>query len=318
MTEKTPRFAAIIGHADEADLLAACIRHHLAIGAEAVFVSVNDDTALHSGSFDGDERVRAMRLDAFAATDNFHYFSHAMREVVEWTAPDWVFFADTDEMWLPESGRLADTRGLAETDLYIVERYNTLPQVLRSGEIDPPDLAEPFRQLLVLAREVIDEQYLGGDYRIPWIMGLDAPKLLVRPGLVQQVGTGGHSIRATAAGARWVQPNDLVILHAPFTTLARFRRKSAAVHAIMSTNAARFNSRQAWHWRYWSALSDDQLASEFRRQCVRASAVPLLRQQAVLGVVAVLYEQLRQRADKLDGDALHEFLGRAMTNYERP
>jgi hypothetical protein len=34
-------FAAIIGHADEPSLLRRCIAHHLAIGVQWIFVSLN-------------------------------------------------------------------------------------------------------------------------------------------------------------------------------------------------------------------------------------------------------------------------------------
>ncbi len=308
------RFAAIIGHADDAALLAQCIRHHLSIGIDRLFVSVNDDGAALPPAIDGDERVRAVRSSSFAHADGFRYFSHALREVIDWAAPDWVLFADSDEMWLPESGRIADTSGLADSDLLIVDRYNSFPQLLRNGDIAPPDLDDPFAQLLVLARESIEANYLAGDYRVPWIMGADAPKVLVRPGLVRQVGAGGHSIHTASAGVRWKIPDDLAILHAPFTTQARFVRKVAAIRAVMQGHGARFDARQAWHWRYWATLSGEQLAAEFRRQCIRASAVPVLRQQAVIGDAAALYPQLRQQAQAWEGEALNEILRRVISS----
>ena len=317
MSEDLPRFAAVIGHADEPEMLEACIRHHLSVGVGRLFVSLNNATPEAAEALQGDERVRVVSAIAFAQADSFQYFSHALRGLMDWAAPEWVLFTDSDELWLPESGKLSATRGLSDSDLLIVERYNTVPLRLRNGEIVPPDLADPYAQPLVLAREPIDEQYLAGDYRIPWIMGADAPKLLVRPDLVQQVGAGGHSIQAIAAGLRWTMPDDLIILHAPFTTEQRFRRKAAAVRDIMASHAGRFNARQAWHWRYWAGLAEDRIAAEFQRQCIAASAAPLLRRQAVIGNAADLYPQLRQRADELAGDALHEFLGRAILGYQR-
>src|ERR1700730_17946878 len=38
-----PSFAAVIAHADDANLLRRCIAHHLAIGVDNVFVSLNLD-----------------------------------------------------------------------------------------------------------------------------------------------------------------------------------------------------------------------------------------------------------------------------------
>ncbi len=293
VTAGAPRFAAIIGHADDVTLLAQCIRHHLSIGIDRLFVSVNDEAAALPAALDGDERVRAVRSSSFAHADTFRYFSHALREVI---------------------ARIAETGGLADSDLLIVDRYNSFPQLLRDGQIAAPDLDDPFAQLLVLARESIEANYLAGDYRVPWIMGADAPKVLVRPGLVQQVGAGGHSIHTAATGVRWKIPDDLAILHAPFTTEARFLRKVEAIRTVMQCHGSRFDARQAWHWRYWATLGGEQLAAEFRRQCIRASAVPVLRQQAVIGDAAALYPQLRQQAQACEGEALSEILRRVISS----
>jgi SAM-dependent methyltransferase len=317
MPDSSPRIAAVIGHSDDPDLLEKCIRHHLRIGVDHVFVSLNKDGAA-AAALSVHPQVRAGDPVVFARQDPFLFLSAAMEQVVEWANPDWVLFADTDEFWLPRSGRIGDTQGLADRDLILTQRY-TMP-LLRGpdGGIGEPDFEDAYKLPIVIAREPIDDAYIGGDFRTPFVMGIDAPKLLVRPQVVQRVGTGGHNILARDPKLRWHMPDDLLILHAPFTTEARFRRKIDQIRATFDGHGNRFNPRQAWHWRYWLSLSDEELSIEFQRQSFRASAVPALRRQNVLALPGDQYDRLRAEADRLQGDALHETLGRAIDNYIRP
>jgi 2-polyprenyl-3-methyl-5-hydroxy-6-metoxy-1,4-benzoquinol methylase len=316
MSDSHPRIAAVIGHSDDAELLEKCIRHHLRIGVDNIFVSLNKDS-IAADALSGHPKVRAGDPGVFARQDPFLYLSAAMEQVVAWASPDWVLFADTDEFWLPRSGQIAETRGLADRDLILTQRYTMPPLREADGTIGEPDFEDPFRLPIIIAREPIDDAYLAGDFRTPFVMGVDAPKLLVRPQLVQRVGTGGHNVLARDPQLRWHMPDDLLILHAPFTTEARFRRKIASIRATFGAHGNRFNPRQAWHWRYWLSLSDDELSVEFQRQSFRASAVPALRRERVLALPADQYDRLRAEADGLKGDALHETLSRAIDNYSR-
>jgi SAM-dependent methyltransferase len=313
----TPHIAAIIGHADDPAILLACIRHHLSIGVGHILVVMNDDEAVAPAEFNGDDRVRVVHASTFAGHDRFSYFSAAVRQLTSWTQAEWVLFSDSDEFWLPAAGSLSGLT-LADKDLLIVERFNTPVLRGRDGRFVAPDLSAPGTLPLISLREEIEEQYLAGDTQTPWIMGRDAPKLMVRPELVASAGAGAHSIIATNPGLRWHMPDDLLILHAPFTTEARFAKKVAAIREIFKAYGDRFNARQAWHWRYWLSLTDADVTAEFQRQSFRESALPALLAQGVLAMPAALYAILRKTAGSLQGDALHEALGRAVQNYVRP
>lgn len=314
---KDLRIAAIIGHADDPEMLDACIAHHLAVGAANVFVSVNRGEPELDRLIAGDERVRAVPIDDFSQQDVFQYFTNAVREVERWAAPNFVLLTDSDEFWLPQSGDLRSVAGLDQTDLLIVERYNAFPQRSTEGTVLAPDYRNPYRAPMILAREPLEQAYQANDHRVPWIFAADAPKLIVRPSMVQSVGPGGHNIVATDPGLRWMVPADLVILHAPFTDEARFRRKIASVRQVLASHAPRFNERQAWHWRYWLSLDDDALGAEFRRQAIPVAALGVLARDAVVGSAEELYRQLEWHSTPLRGDALDEFLERAITNYDR-
>ena len=59
-----PSFAAIIGHSDSPEMLDRCIRHHLGIGVDHVFVSANVEGG-GLPDFHNDPRVRVMQAQAF-------------------------------------------------------------------------------------------------------------------------------------------------------------------------------------------------------------------------------------------------------------
>jgi hypothetical protein len=224
-------------------------------------------------------------------------------------------FSDSDEFWLPRGSNLALLARLQDKDLFITERFNTPVLRAADGSFRVSDLSAPEKLPLISRREDIEAAYLAGDTQIPWIMGLDAPKLMVRTALIEAVGAGGHSITASNPALRWHRPDDLLILHAPFTTEARFIAKIAALRNVFATYGERFHPRQAWHWRRWLELDEAQLQQEFRRQSFREAAVPALMQQGVLALPETQYGQLAELAASFQGDALHESLGRAIENY---
>ena len=316
MTDQTTRFAAVIGHSDTPELLDQCIRHHLGVGVERILVSLNKEAESLTEAFAQDERVRI--FVAAASKDPFLYFTGALRQLINWCAPEWTIFSDSDEFWLPRGGNLAMLAHLRDKDLFITERFNIPVLRATDGSYRTPDLSVPQKLPLISRREEIEAAYLAGDTQIPWIMGVDAPKLMVRTALVEEIGSGGHSITASNPGLRWHHPDDLLILHAPFTTEARFKTKIAALRNVFANYGDRFHARQAWHWRRWMELDEAGLQAEFRRQSFRETAVPALMQQGVLALPDAQYGKLAALAAGLRGDALQEALGRAIKNYTDP
>lgn len=284
-------FAAVIGHADDADVLRRCIAHHLAIGVDRIFVSLNGgdaESAQVAREFAA-AGVRAAAPETFA-TDPFHYFTAAKDVVVEWAAPDWMLFVDSDEFWTPASGSIRATAGLDELDLIAAPRFNVPPVRESGGTLREVELADPESTLVIGARKALDAGALVRDPRTPWIMIEDARKIMVRPELVAQVGRGAHDIAARGPVPRWAWPADLLILHLPFTTEARFRRKVDAIRARLATYGPRFGPTQAWHWRRWLALDyAGGLRAEYERQLFDAADVPELLARGVLTTPARIF-----------------------------
>jgi hypothetical protein len=276
--------AAIIAHADDADMLARCVRHHLAIGVDAVFVSLNLDdpeSAQVARELTQDPRVRAERVEAFAP-DPFHYFTAAKDAVVAWTDPDWVLFVDSDEYWMPRTGCIHRTRGLREADALDVPVLHVPPIRERDGTIRPLDAIDPRTTLVYGPRFLLSPAVLAQNPAAALIMNAYT-KVCARPEVVREVGRGAHTFEPAVAAPRHATCDDLVMLHYPFTTRDRLRRKVARIRARLAAYGDRFGPGQAWHWRRMVELDDaGKLDEEFDRQTFAADEIADLLAQGIL------------------------------------
>jgi len=293
---RKPRFAAVIGHADDPGLLERCIAHHLAIGVDHVFVSLNTGDARSeqiARTFAASPRVRAARVESFAP-DPFHYFTAAIGVVTSWVAPDWILFVDSDEFWVPATGRIGDTADLDAFDAVAVPRFNAPPVREPDGTLRALHRRDPAATFVVNADRITDPREIGRDAAMSWVMSKDHPKLLVRPELVTEVGRGAHTIVPPASSMRGTTARDLLILHAPFTTRARFRRKIDAIRERLATVGDRFEPGQAWHWRHWLELdAAGTIDAEFDRQLVDAAMLETLHRQGILTTPAEVFARER-------------------------
>lgn len=280
----------MIAHADDADLLRRCIVHHLGIGVDYVFISLNLDdpeSASVAGAF-ASANVRAARLATFAP-DAFDYFTAALRAVTAWAAPDWVLFVDSDEFWLPASGSIHGTRLLREVDAYSVARYN-VPPIRRVdgalGNIESTDTTT----LMIGSRISLDADYLAAHPETPWIYADIGPKIMVRSEVAESIGVGAHDFVSRNPGARSTVPADLIILHLPFTNESRFRRKVDAIRVMLTTHADRYRGGMAWHWRRWVAVAQSgRVQDEFAAQIVDQPDVCDLLSRGILTTPAQLF-----------------------------
>jgi hypothetical protein len=279
--------AAIVGHADDAGLLRRNLEHHLAVGFDRIFVSMNDGDGASwdvARQYSDSERVRAMAIDELAA-DPLDYFEAATDVVRGWCAAEWVAYIDTDEFWLPQSGQMQATVGLQTHDLIRVPRFNAAVVRDRDGLDVEPDLA---RLLLVKSLGGTQPERLAEGE--PYVRSPIATKLLVRPDVVDAVGRGGHDIVHRGSEPLVLHPVDLLVAHLPFTSIARFRRKVGAVKSMLRTHGHRGNAHDAAHWRMWLELEDDHdIEREFGRNVVRADEVVGMLRAGVLSSPRGMY-----------------------------
>jgi glycosyl transferase family 2 len=275
--QRRPTFAAVIAHADEPEMLERCIVHHLAIGVDAVFVSLNlddEESARVAARFAG-EHVRVERVGGYAR-DPFDYFTSAQAAVVAWRAPDWVLFVDSDEFWLPACGHIAGIGELESSDAFSVQRFNVPPVRSRGGTVLAVDVAD-LHLPVVGVRHLMDAAFLADHPETSWISAAIVPKLMVRPRVAATIKLGAHEFTSRIENPRITAPRDLLIVHLPFTTEARFRRKVAAIRAMLAAHGARLRGGEGWHWRRWLTIDDEgRLGAEFDAQLVAEENVAAL------------------------------------------
>jgi hypothetical protein len=241
-------------------------------------VSLNSDDpdsadVVNRLSFGG--RVRAMPVGEFAP-DPFEFFTAATEVVAEWTAPDWVAYIDTDEFWVPRLGHLSSIRIPARANVVHVQSFNAAP-IRHGGTIlttVPPDPETP----LINVRYPNDPQFFV-DHPDARLIQADAwgTKVLARTEIVRRVERGAHKVVASSANAVRVRAQDLLIVHYPFTSAARFQRKISAVRRRLAEYGDRYNGTEAWHWRRWLELDDlGMIDAEFERQVFREDQVAYL------------------------------------------
>jgi Glycosyl transferase family 2 len=283
-------FAAAIFHADTAEMLHRCIEHHLTVGVDRIFVSLNEDdpeSAAVAAAFES-PGVRVARLDEFAA-DRFDYFTAALNAVAAWARPDWLMFVDSDEFWVPAGGTMHAVAGLEYAGGCAVRRFNAPPLRAADGALRAFGVANLAAIPVIAERQAMDAELLARG-TAPWIAAKVGPKQMLRPRLARRVKYGAHEFVPAYDGVRVIVPDDLLIVHVPFTDEARFRRKVELVGAMLAAHADRFHPGEAWHWRYWRRVAErDGLAAEFAEQVVDERDLAGLRARGVLTTPAELF-----------------------------
>lgn len=293
------RIGAVIGVKDEAELIAPCIERLEAIGVEAIVVLDDNSTDGTAEVVDALAACKAgqLRRVTFAPDlkENLHRDGPALRLLIGDHAPDWILFTDADEFWLPAG---EDLRAIAErtvTDALLVDRFNIpLTEVAFAPEhgadpqpfLDAPLIVERARLTLASVR----------DSNARWVMNTIAPKMLCRTDRFVAFEAGMHSAFASdGARLNTSVPADVVIVHAPLTTYARFERKVGNARAFFARWIKDYPGEMAWHWKHWIELKDQgKLRNEFERQRMSAEeAVRLRKSRAVVNAGDLLVERMR-------------------------
>ena len=288
---RPPVFAAIIFHADTAEMLRACIEHHLAVGVDRIFVSLHvedAESAAVAAAF-ASTGVRTVRVEEYAP-DPLDYFNAAAHAVTVGADADWVMFVDSDEFWVPAGGRMSAVAGLVVSDAAPVRRFNAPPIRTAGGTIARFARFDPETTLVIGARQTMDAEYLARNSGTSWIYHRVGPKLMVRPRAVGHINFGAHDFVPADSTVRVTAPDDLLIVHVPFTDEPRFRRKVDGARAMLSKHNVRLNPAQAWHWRRWLELADiDGLSAEFAAQVIDESEVGELVARGALTTPRALF-----------------------------
>jgi hypothetical protein len=283
------RIAAIIGHAEEFALLATCLRHHERLGVEAFYVSADAEAvAAQRPLLDRLARRADVRIHYRheSEVDAFHFLSSALRETVAWCEPNWVLVIDSDEFCACAEGRLQLTPVLRDADIITLPRFN-IP--LHRGWFRRPFDERMLRGRsvpLVVRPHAVDLTNRAATMWPPWILGPIAPKLLLRPTAIAALGTAGHSAIPVDASQRRAVATSMCVMHLPFTTFARFRRKAERIREKFPYLDARFAANQAHHWKRWAVIAErGELATEFTSQSFDRSTFAALVADGTIATV---------------------------------
>ena len=117
---------------------------------------------------------------------------------------------------------------------------------------------------------------------------------MVRPSVVARMAFGAHQFEPGDGTPRTVVPDDVLIVHLPFTDEVRFRRKIDGVRMMLARHEHRLQPGEAWHWRWLVApAAGDGLAAEYAAQVIDADAVAALRSGGALTTPAELFATRR-------------------------
>lgn len=293
------RICAIIGTRDEADLLGPAVAALLRCGATTVTIMDDDSrdgTPELVARLTRDPRIFAMppptpdqaRAGMQAVLD---FDGPVLAPILRRDAPDWLMFCDADEFLLGRVGFPALADQLHRHDVLEIARHNAVPG---PQGIDPADLAQEaaLRRLpLVAAGPAPDRARLAADPQARWILQRLPPKLLVRVATARGFGHSAHGVRPRPGhDLRHGRAEGMVMVHLPFTDLARFERKVANIADFLE----RFDNLPAqwgWHWRRWVEFwRQGRLAEEYARQCLDAQDCARLRAAGALTTAEALLD----------------------------
>jgi hypothetical protein len=192
---------------------------------------------------------------------------------------DWVLFQDADEFWLHASDSLQDLVSRTDDDVLLVNRFNACLSDSNIGFFANMN-AGVIRQLDIFVQSMrLSSQVMNEDPSIRWSSGKPVEKVLARCRSIEAICAGGHGIIGAGGAmlpAREVE--DAIIVHVPFSTFDRFKRKVSNVRGLFEANPNVFSGEGGWHWRRWvRILNEGGLEKEFGDQFLNANELMHLR-----------------------------------------
>jgi glycosyltransferase involved in cell wall biosynthesis len=218
---------------DEADIVAANIRHHLASGVDAIIATDNGSTDGTVEILEGFQRdgVLHLRHDDDDTFDQARLTTGMAQLARERFGADWILTNDADEFW---TGPLRAALAATPANLLFCRRANRI-----AAREDGWSFAAS-RHLAIVPKEDARAELLRP---IP-------PKVLVRAADLISLTQGCHN--AEMRQARPALARDILIRHFPVRGREHFLRKATTGGAAYARNRT-LDPRLGAHWRRWYA-----------------------------------------------------------------
>ncbi len=280
---------AIINVKDDVELLEKNLHYHQKIGVDYFLLCDRGSTKASLARIDEiaqHEAVSVFKHDIYTLPTDSDAFKNrriaGFYKMVETFAPDWIMFVDVDEFWVPRSGHLQATETLKTSDVLTVPRFNAaltpeaVPALLEKIE-DAHTLDE---QEIIVKPISLSRNKMEENPHLPWIVHKVDPKVMTKLRDVTRIDPGFHDLQSTASIYRAI-PDDLLILHIPFTTKARFRKKVDNMRIHLEHIGHTLDGDLAWHWKRWiDEVQDPQtLNEEFNKQFFGPSLLQVFRKR---------------------------------------
>ena len=290
MEESQLRLAAHIGVLDEIELIGPCVDQLRRLGVDEFIVC-------DLGSEDGTREFLCEHEGA-----DFRVIDSSVAEPVEdWrrrnaaaigqSKADWTLILDADEFPLVVGGDLKRALSRVEANLLRIPRHNMVLGE-RGLPVPLPPSQDDYAKLdLYLTPLAGHRPPLGPtDY---WLKLVPAPKLAVRPHMLEALHAGTHSATLKpGCDDRRVMSRDIVLAHAALSTYPRFARKIGHVRDMFRLQEG-LPEGFAWHWRRWADLANrGELEDEFRRSCLPRPQIEHLRERGEVASAAAVLASL--------------------------
>ena len=282
----SPLIAAVVGVRDEVELIEKSIQHLRLVGVESIVVvddSSSDGTERILDSMSKAGQIELLRTSGDLRKD-MHYFLRGVELARSRFSPAWILLQDADEFWLHSSGNLNEIVRDAKDDVLLADRFNACLSMQLERQIvdtDQPRFEEfdIFVQPLRLSRAIMD-----ANPSIRWISAKPVEKVIARAEVIAAISAGCHSVigrDGNIVPSRRIE--GAVIIHVPFSTEERFRRKIENVKSLFDEDPALFPGETGWHWRRWVEISQKgRLQTEFAHQFLSQIDVDCLRREGVI------------------------------------
>lgn len=294
MSTEPARLVAIVGVCDEIEIIGRCLDHLERQGVESIVV-------VDMLSRDGTRELLRQRRDAGRialverdngdAAEAAHFGVECARRL--WN-PTWIMLQDADEFCLAASGDLRQAIASRPCGVFQIPRFNAcLCSKLLSAFAEPGALAVGTLDLWAgsrrLSREAMDQ-----DPSVRWSAARPAPKVVAAADLIAAVAPGGHAILDEQGNVvPAATATDLLVVHVPFLSFARFAKKMARAKDLIAGNRSYFKGTTGWHWHRWVEILDSgALEEEYRRQYLDdADLIVAARAGAVRRADSILAER---------------------------